>query len=125
MTFLSHQIWTAERPPSLCLQPDCGQTACGQQRSHPFLLHVSLWAPWPEAITGCDPEPLRKQERKAEGELRKESKNDKPTWKEDAQGKKKLVKCIVDFSLIKKKKLKKITPSTFTKALCFNHALSL
>lgn len=41
--------------------------------------------------------------------MRKESKNDKPTWKEDAQEKKKkkLVKCIVDFSLIKKKKLKK------------------
>lgn len=60
--------------------------------------------------------------------MRKESKNDKPTWKEDAQEKKKkkkLVKCIVDFSLIKKKKLKKITPSTFTKALCFNHTLSL
>jgi hypothetical protein len=115
MAFLSqlamrlHQIGAAEAS-ALPLPPAKLWTDCMGTAEKPLiLLHILLWAPWLEAIIGCDPEPWRNQEKEAGGELRKELRDDKPTWREDTQEKRR-EKCMVDFSLLKKKrKLKKKT----------------
>lgn len=136
MTFLSqlatriHQIGAAEASalplPPATLWTDCMGTA---EKPLIFTSHftVGTLAGSHHWLWSRDFEKSRKRGRGRGGELRKELRDDKPTWREDTQEKRR-AKCIVDFSLLKKRKFKKkktTTPNMFAKTICFNHIFGL
>jgi hypothetical protein len=123
-----YQIWTAQAFALPLPSAKRGQSMEPAEEKTPILascLTISTLAQSQSIqliITGHNPEPFRKQERKAEMELRKENKEKKKfKWKEDTQ-EKKASKVILLIFLYEKKK-KKHQRKKKTQHIFSNHLL--